>query len=80
LSRTFVEKGSKAGDWRIVPVPAPVMNELAAHIATFCPSGEREAFLFLIGAGTHPTQQNFRRSVLDKAVTPQACEVGGSAG
>lgn len=66
--RTFTEKGSKTGDWRVVPVPSPVMSELADHIATHCPSGEREAFLFLTSAGTHPTRQNFRRSVLDKAV------------
>ena len=32
------------------------------------PPRQREAFLFLTGAGTHPTRQNFRRFVLDKAV------------
>jgi integrase len=66
--RTFVEKGSKTGDWRTVPVPAPVMNELADHIAGFCTSGERDAFLFLTGAGTHPMRQNFPRFVLHKAL------------
>ncbi len=44
------------------------MNELAARIAAYGPVGDRDAFPFSISAGTHPTRQNFGRSVLDDAV------------
>jgi integrase len=67
-STTFTEVGSKTGDWRTVPVPAPVLTELTAHIATYCPQGSRDAFLFLTAVGTHPTRQTFRRFVLHKAL------------
>lgn len=76
-SVTFTEVGSKTGDWRIVPVPGPLMAELSAHIATYCPTGHREAFLFLTAAGTHPNRQGFRRHVLHKALQRAGLEGRG---
>ena len=67
-SHIYTEHGNKTGEYRTVPVPAPVMDEINHHIATYCPAGDREAFLFLTKTGTHPQRQTFRRSVLDKAL------------
>jgi integrase len=65
----FTEPGNKTGEFRTLPVPAPVMEEINAHIAEYCPAGDREAFLFLTRNGTHPQRQSFRRYVLGKALT-----------
>jgi integrase len=69
----FVEEGNKTEDHRSVPVPAPVMDALVAHIARYCPAGDREAFLFLTSLfltskGTHPKRSNFSRDVLRPAL------------
>jgi integrase len=64
----FTEFGNKTGEFRTVPVPATVMEEINKHIATYCVAGDREAFLFLTRNGTHPQRQTFRRYVLDKAL------------
>jgi integrase len=65
---TFVERGNKTEENRTVPVPAPVMEALERHIATYCPAGDREAFLFLSRYGTHPLRGGFHRSVLRPAL------------
>jgi integrase len=65
---TFIEVGNKTEEHRTVPVPAPVMDALVAHIATYCPTGDREAFLFLTKDGTNPSRGRFARSVLQPAL------------
>ncbi len=65
---TFEERGSKTEDHRTVPVPGPVMEALVRHIATYCPPGDREAFLFLSRYGTHPQRSSFSRCVLQPAL------------
>jgi integrase len=65
---TYVEHGNKTDEHRTVPVPAPVMEALAAHIATYCPQGDREAFLFLTSKGSHPKRSNFGRNTLRPAL------------
>jgi integrase len=65
---TFPELGSKTEDHRTVPVPATVMEALVAHIETYCPAGDREAFLFLTSKGTHPRRRNFGRDTLKPAL------------
>jgi integrase len=60
-SATFTERFSKTEDVRTVPCPAPVMDALVAHIATYVPAGDREAFLFTTSNGTHPLRQGFLR-------------------
>jgi integrase len=67
-THVFTEFGNKTGEFRTVPVPAPAMEEINNHIATYCVAGDREAFLFLTRNGTHPQRQTFRRYVLDKAL------------
>jgi integrase len=66
---TFVEEGNKTEEHRSVPVPAPVMAALVAHIDRCCPPGDREAFPFLTVRGTHPKRSNFSRDVLRPALT-----------
>ncbi len=68
-TRVFTEFGNKTGEFRTVPVPATVMDEINNHIATYCLAGDREAFLFLTRNGTHPQRQTFLRFVLHKALT-----------
>jgi integrase len=67
-THTFLEYGSKTEDHRTVPVPTPVMDALVAHIAAYCPAGDRDAFLFLTIRGTHPRRRNFSRDVLQPAL------------
>lgn len=65
---TFIEVGNKTEDHRTVPVPATVMDALVSHIDTYCPPGDREAFLFLTKDGTNPKRSRFARSVLKPAL------------
>jgi integrase len=67
-THTFLEYGSKTEDHRTVRVPAPVMDALVAHIAAYCPAGDRDAFLFLTSRGTHPLRRNFSRDALGPAL------------
>jgi hypothetical protein len=71
---------SKTEDHPPVPVPAAVVDALAAHIATYCPAGDREAFLFLTKDGTNPTRGRFARSVLQPALKRLAWGSGTSPG
>jgi integrase len=64
----FVEEGNKTEEHRTVPVPATVMTALVGHISTYCPTGDRQAFLFLTIDGAHPTRSNFSRRVLRPAL------------
>jgi integrase len=64
---TFTEAMSKTEDARTVPVPQPVVDVLAHHIATYLPNAGREDFLFLTSKGTHPLRGNFLRDVLNTA-------------
>jgi len=63
-SKTFTEVGSKTGDWRTVPVPRPVMDALAAHIAKYRPGADREDLIFTNARGGHILRGNFSRDVL----------------
>jgi len=65
---TYLKYGNKTGEHRTLPVPAPVMDALVDHIATYCPPGDREAFLFLSRAGSHPDRGQFRRDVFRPAL------------
>lgn len=67
-SETFTERMSKTEDFRTVPVPAPVMMSLIAHVETYCPGVGREDFLFTTRADTHPLRGNFGRDVLRPAM------------
>ena len=61
-SHTFTEAGSKTGDWRTVPVPEPVIDAFAEHIARYVPDpSNREAFLFTNKYGRHPLRSNMAR-------------------
>ena len=64
----YVEFGNKTDEHRTVPVPGPIMQALVAHIALYCPAGDREAFLFLTRAGTHPGRSQFSRDVFRPAL------------
>jgi integrase len=67
-SRTYTKQFSKTGDFRIVPVPHPVMDVLLDHLGRYCLSGDREEFLFLTRNGTHPLRANFGRDALRPAL------------
>lgn len=67
-THTFAEHNDKTEDHRSVPVPSDVMTALRDHIATYCTGDDREEFLFLSRAGTHPKRSNFSRSVLKPAL------------
>jgi integrase len=66
-SQTFTERMSKTEDFRTVPVPAPVMDAIVAHLDMYCAGSEREDFVFLTKTGTHPLRGNFTRDVLRKS-------------
>ena len=67
-SHTFTESGSKTGDWRTVPVPQPVMDVIAAHIARYGPNVGREDLIFTNARGGHILRGNFTRNALRPAV------------
>jgi integrase len=67
-SRTYTKQFSKTGDFRIVPVPRPVMDVLISHLDRYCLSGDRDEFLFLTRNGTHPLRANFGRDALRPAL------------
>lgn len=66
-SKTFVEVGSKTGDWRTIPVPQPVMDVVTAHIARYRPHAERHDLIFTNSLGGHIQRGNFSRNVLRPA-------------
>jgi integrase len=67
-THTFTEVGSKTDDWRTLPVPRPVMDALAAHIARYHPNAEREDLVFTNVRGGHILRGNFSRDALAPAV------------
>jgi integrase len=73
-SHTFIETGSKTGDWRTVPVPRPVMDALNAHIARYRPDAGREDLIFTNNRGGHILRGNFSRDALSPAVTRAALD------
>jgi integrase len=63
-SRPFLERGSKTDDWRTLPMPEPVAEMLAAHIARYVDNPtDRESFLFTTPRGTHALRSNFAREL-----------------
>ena len=67
-SHTFTEVGSKTDDWRTIPVPRPVMDVLAEHIARYHPNAEREDLVFTNARDGHILRGNFSRDALAPAV------------
>ena len=67
-TNTFTEVGSKTDDWRTIPVPRPVMDALAEHIARYLPHAEREDLVFTNARGGHILRGNFSRDALAPAV------------
>ena len=61
-AKVFTERGSKTDDWRTVPVPQPVIDALAEHIARYVSDpSDRESFLFTNKYGKHPMRSNVTR-------------------
>lgn len=74
-STPFRERGSKTDDWRTLPMPEPVAEMLAVHIARYVESPlDRESFLFTTRNGTHALRSNFARELR------KAAERAGLAG
>jgi integrase len=67
-SHTFLETGSKTGDWRTIPVPSPVMDAITTHITQHCPHASREDLIFTNSKGGHILRGNFSRDALRPAV------------
>ena len=67
-SQTYTERFSKTGDFRTIPVPQPVLDELARHMALYCTGHDREEFLFLSRNGSHPLRANFTRDAIRPAL------------
>jgi integrase len=67
-STTFAEVGSKTGDWRTVPVPQPVVDVLAAHVAKFRSGAQRDDLVFTNNKGGHILRGTFSRDALKPAV------------
>lgn len=63
-STPFLERGSKTDDWRTLPMPEPVAEMLAGHIARYVADPtDRESFLFTSRNGTHALRSNFAREL-----------------
>lgn len=67
-NEVFEERLNKTEEYRMIPVPAEVMDALAEHIAKYCPGDDRERFLFMTRNGTHPLRSNFARNTLAPAL------------
>jgi integrase len=74
-STLFTERGSKTDDWRTLPMPQPVVDVLADHIARYVEEpADREAFLFTTNRGSSPMRGNFTREM--RHALPRAALTG----
>jgi integrase len=67
------EGGKTRNATRVVPLPQTAVDILLAHMATYCPGGAPEDFLFVTIAGTAPRRSNFRR-LLNRALVDSKVE------
>ena len=65
---TFAEELNKTEEHRTVPCPQPVMDALLDHLRRYCPTGDRDRFLFTSRSGRAPLRSNFSRDVLRPAL------------
>jgi len=66
--KTFVEKSSKTGDYRTVPVPAFVLTALSQHISEWRRGCQPDEFLFVNAKEHHPTRSGFSHYVWHPAL------------
>ncbi len=67
-STTYLERGSKTGDWRTIPVPSPVLDALRNHIAAYRAQALPDDLLFTNNRDHPILRGNFTRDVLRPAV------------
>ena len=63
-----------------MPCPQPVMDALLDHLRRYCPSGDRDRFLFTSRSGRAPLRSNFSRDVLRPALRRAVSAIAQSHG